>query len=481
MNHIITMLNLEDENLQVDSLDINENIKTLTLSKLVVPHFCPQCGTKMHSRGIRKRKVNHPMLQDGYQVYLILRQRRWRCTNPICNHELNEEFKFVEQRRRSTNITDLLIVEDFRDITNTAVKIAAKFNVSDTQALSLFDRYVGMHRLPLPEYLCIDEVFLDMCNDGKYALMLMDFITGEPVDILPSRRDKITEPYFSGIPKEERMQVKYLITDMYNPYLNYTNRYFPHAKSVVDSFHVVQWICNLLDGFLRTLLKQSKERDEEKRKQMEIQQKKEIRYYRSTDTYLLQKHRWVLLRNQEHINYNSKSHYDRSFHRYMDTYTYEEAFLQLHPDLRELRDLKELYIQFNSRNAGNPEQAAVELSHIIEFYRSCRFKIFHEFADRLEKYQNPIIESFHLERCFRSGKEKESRLSNGPMESLNRKPKDLKRAGRGYLNFEHVRNRILFATRKDAPILAVPKTTKEVTFKTGKTRGPYKKKPQAND
>lgn len=473
------MLNLEDENLQVDSINIIDNIKTLTLSKPALPHFCPLCGMKMHSRGIRKRKVNHPMLQDGYQVFLILKQRRWRCTDSGCSHELNEEFKFVDQRRRSTNITDLLIVEDFRDITNTAVKIATKFNVSDTQALSIFDRYVDMHRLPLSEYLCIDEVFLDMCKDGKYALVLMDFVSGDTIDLLASRREVVTEPYFSAIPKEERNQVKYLICDMYNPYINYTKKYFPNAKAVVDSFHVVQWICNLLDGFLRMLHNQSKARDEEIRQLMEIQQHKEIRYYRSKETYLLQKHRWVLLRNQENINYNSKSHYDRSLRRYMDTYSYEEAFFQLHPDLRELRDLKELYIQFNSRNAGKPEQAAIELEHIIKYYRKCRFKIFHEFADLLEKYYDQIIESFHMQICIRSGKETVSRLSNGPMESFNRKPKDLKRSGRGYLNFEHVRNRILFATRRNAPILAVPKTAKEAAFKTGKTRGPYKKK--AND
>ena len=44
------------------------------------------------------------------------------------------------------------------------------------------------------------------------------------------------------------------------------------------------------------------------------------------------------------------------------------------------------------------------------------------------------------------------RLSNGPIESINRKIKDLKRLGRGFRNFEHFRNRFLYATRS-APIL----------------------------
>ena len=50
------------------------------------------------------------------------------------------------------------------------------------------------------------------------------------------------------------------------------------------------------------------------------------------------------------------------------------------------------------------------------------------------------------------GKIYSSRLSNGPIESLNRKVKDLKRLGRGYRNFEHFRTRFLFATR-DNPVI----------------------------
>ena len=50
------------------------------------------------------------------------------------------------------------------------------------------------------------------------------------------------------------------------------------------------------------------------------------------------------------------------------------------------------------------------------------------------------------------GKLYDSRLSNGPMESLNRKVKDLKRLGRGFRNFEHFRNRFLYSTRNN-PVL----------------------------
>lgn len=111
------------------------------------------------------------------------------------------------------------------------------------------------------------------------------------------------------------------------------------------------------------------------------------------------------------------------------------------------RDLKELYLQFNARNGGNPSQAQIELEELIEAYRKSRHEIFREFASLLEKYKSSIINSFIMVEKIGNGRIYDSRLSNGPIESINRKIKDLKRLGRGFRNFEHFRNRFLYATR----------------------------------
>lgn len=81
------------------------------------------------------------------------------------------------------------------------------------------------------------------------------------------------------------------------------------------------------------------------------------------------------------------------------------------------------------------------------FYIFILQQTFREFASLLEKYQDPIINSFIMVEKIGNGKIYDTRLSNGPIESLNRKVKDLKRLGRGFRNFEHFRNRFLYATR----------------------------------
>ena len=104
----------------------------------------------------------------------------------------------------------------------------------------VFERYVRMDRLSLTDVVPVDEVHVELNDYCKYALVIQDFHTGEPIDLLRSRRSNVTEPYFVSIPMEERAAVKYLISDMYNQYINYVDKYFPNAVPAVDSFHVIQ-------------------------------------------------------------------------------------------------------------------------------------------------------------------------------------------------------------------------------------------------
>ena len=452
MNSITDLLDLEDADLCITETQIQGQTKTITIETKAVAHYCPNCGYRMYSRGVKKRKVNHPILQDNYSLIIILKQRRWRCTNPECLYDISETFKFVNKRRRTSNATDMLIVDAYRNLTETSVSIAKKFHVSDSHAHEVFDRYVKLDRLPLTDAISVDEVCIDMDEYCKYALVIQDFHTGDPIDLLRSRRNDVTEPYFSGIPIEERLAVKYLISDMYKPYIAYVEKYFPNAIPVVDSFHVIQWITRLIDNHIRQLIKKYRQRDHELQAKLSMERHEPVTLPVSDEVYILQKYRWLVLSNLSNIRYHQDLRMDPHFHRLMNTFDYEDALFRIDPNLQEFRDLKEKYVQFNSRNSGNPHSARMELSTLIKEYRSSRHDIFRDFASLLEKYEDPIINSFIMVEKIGNGKIYNSRLSNGPIESINRKVKDLKRMGRGYRNFEHFRNRFLYSTRS-APVL----------------------------
>ena len=463
MNSITDILDLVDLDIEIADIQINGRQKILTLQTPPAVHFCPLCNFRMHSRGLKTRTINHPVLQDGYSLVLKLRQRRWRCSNPLCGYTANEEFNFVDKHKRNTNATDMLIINAFRDLSASAVSIAEKFGVSDTYALETFDKYVKLERLPLTDIISVDEVHLDLDPFCKYALIIQDFYTGDPIDLLQSRRSTSTEPYFTSIPMEERRNVKYLISDMYNPYINYVDKYFPNAVSVVDSFHVIQWINHSIEMYIRNLTKKYKQRDRENYEQQWHPEVMPAYIPQSREVYLLQKFRWLILSNQSNITYHNELRRDKHLNCLMNTYDYEDALFQIDPNLRELRDLKELYITFNTRNAGHPMDARLDLDELISVYLQSSNPIFIDFADLLIRFHDYILNSFVMAERHGSGKIYDSRLSNGPIESINRKVKDLKRAGRGYRNFEHFRSRFLFAARRN-PVITGSSNSHPVSY-----------------
>ena len=181
----------------------------------------------------------------------------------------------------------MLIIHSFRDLSASASSIAAKYKVSDTYVLDTFDRYVKMDRLPLSDIISVDEVCLDLDPNCRYALVIQDFYTGNPIDLLSSRITNDTEPYFMSIPP-------------------------------------------------------------------------------SQEVYLFQKYRYLILANQSSITYHTDLRMNTRLRCMMNTYDYDDSLFIIDLNLRELRDLKELYIQFNTRNSRNPMDARIELTFPLE-------------------------------------------------------------------------------------------------------------------
>ena len=172
MNSIIKLLDLEDTEIFVSDIKVEGTRKLITLETKASPHYCPSCGFRMYSRGIKTRKISHPILQDGYELLLYLKQRRWRCNNPECLYESNESFRFVNPSRRSTNATDMMIILAFKDINETAASIAKKFKTSDTHVLEVFDRYVKLERLPLTDIISVDETFYYLEQSKQLSIII---------------------------------------------------------------------------------------------------------------------------------------------------------------------------------------------------------------------------------------------------------------------------------------------------------------------
>lgn len=226
------------------------------MEKKSSPHICPVCGSCMHSKGFYCRKVNDPILINGRQVILLVYARKWIC--PVDNTRCSDVFNFVERHKRNTSLTPYRIVDMMKDLALPISHIARMFNVSDTYCFECFNRLVDLERLPLGEAISIDEVFLNIGKDERYVMVIMDYKTKEIIDILPNRYESTVSNYFLRIPLEERKKVKYLVTDMYKPYLNFTHRFFPNSVSLVDSFHIVSKLISDIGQYIYIYISRQK-------------------------------------------------------------------------------------------------------------------------------------------------------------------------------------------------------------------------------
>lgn len=477
MNDSITeFLDLVDDESEVVGTPYTDgHTKYITIRKKPIEKYCPLCQSRLYSKGQFKRFPNNPIFQDGYDLHITLIGRRWKCSNPECHHTETDQFPFIEYRHRNTKIVPILIVKAMKDIKMTCREIASIFHVSDTYVHETFMRYVDPKRKPLPSIISIDEVYLNISKNEKYALVIMDWKTGEIIDILPSRRKEVTQEYFYRIPLEERKNVKLLVCDMYNSYINYTKEYFPNAKAIVDSFHVLQWLLKLIGNYIDNVKKRYLERDRKILEDRNYQRNTDFQRQKdSKEVYILKHAKWVLFKSPKNYEYHSPR-YNFFLRQYMDTITWEKEFFKLDENFKKIRLYKDFYEDFNSSYINDLDGAEKKLDELIELYAKCDIKLFRDFSNLLKRYHEYIINSFTYITVNESRNHNEilRRISNGPMESFNNVPSGYRSQSHGVSNFAYTRARIIWSNREDEPLLIVPKSREEVHNKTNMKRGSY--------
>ena len=72
MNSITELLDLEDTDIIVSDTCIKGNQKTLTIETTPTPHYCPLCGFRIHSRGIKKRHISHIYMISSFHSHISI-------------------------------------------------------------------------------------------------------------------------------------------------------------------------------------------------------------------------------------------------------------------------------------------------------------------------------------------------------------------------------------------------------------------------
>lgn len=162
----------------------------------------PKCGAvKFLSKGVYETcLIGCPF--NGKPILIVCKLRKYLCKD--CHSYFVENNPIAYKNSNMTRTAVITILDELKPYTATYSQIGRKFDISATQIINIFDKYVRIKRKQLPRILLIDEFFFSRKVKFKYPTILMNFENNLIIDVLKSRKQEITVDYFFSIPKKEK-------------------------------------------------------------------------------------------------------------------------------------------------------------------------------------------------------------------------------------------------------------------------------------
>ena len=267
-NYIIDMLELKDNNVIFkENCYYKEKIKGITYKIFegylsYNPKFCPKCGVifdnKFEKHGFITSDIKLPQVL-GYKTILRLHKQRYLCKH--CNKAFTLSSSITNYGCYISNNTKHNIARDL--VKKRSEKdIALDNDVSPNTVERIMDSYYETQKLYkhyLPEVLSFDEFKSVKSADGAMSFHMCDGITGQTIDIIEDRRLDNLIKYFFYYDYKARSRVKFIIIDMYSPYVSLIKKMFPNANIIIDKFHLTQLISRALNKTRIAIMKKHKQ------------------------------------------------------------------------------------------------------------------------------------------------------------------------------------------------------------------------------
>ena len=409
------LLQIKDENIK--------NLSTKVLSDGVMrvrgeltydSILCPRCGkVTMNHNGHKTVVVRLPRVSERTTL-LVLKKQRFRCQN--CGKTLLAQTPLIQKRHQISENTlhaiDLALTED-----RTMSSIATQYNVSTNtvcRRLTLLGKEIQPAYNGLPRQLCIDE-FRSIGN--QMSFIAIDAKTHDIVTILPGRKNADIKRFFRNhYSNKNRRNVKAIVMDFNSQYESAIRTLFPNAKLVADNFHLVQMTLRSLNQTRVQLMKQFKP---------------------DTREYRLLKFYW------------------RFYLKSYDSLESTEVWWFSHLKDRQTQE------QLVQEGLGLSEQfmhTYFSAHQLVKTFQDRDYTGFLKVLGRVENVSPQLMTTvktfIHRKRLIKNMTH--GTLSNGPIEGINRKIKQLKRTAYGYKNWKHfiyrIRIEFLIKVEKKNPI-----------------------------
>ena len=374
---------------------------------------CPVCGKYTKSVHDKLKPIELKYLKVvEYDLKIIITKRRFICH--CCKKKFTENVGINNKRSNISNKLKQKVLKDLLSYNLSLKYIANENNISEDTVRKILEETMEgypTHIKNLPRVISMDEFKADT-NEGKYAFILNDPIHKKTLDILPNRKKEYLIQYFTHT--ENRHSVEFVISDMYEQYLQVTKIMFPKAKYVVDPFHYITYIMDALD---KVRIRLQNEYGHNSKEYRMLKNKKNVsllrRYSNDIDWFTYTK-RYKNAHTIEILKYDLR-----------------KELLEISGELELAYQLKELFLDIIHH--ATYEDTKKQIINWITLCRENKIEEFIEASKTIENWLEYIVNSFIDER-----------YSNGYTEGINNKIKVIKRVGFGYKNFKFFRLRLLY-------------------------------------
>ena len=363
-------------------------------------HVCPFCkheGSIIKWNWKRNCKIKIPKISN-YSAIILLDKQRFKCKH--CNRTFIASSSLVDKFCNISNNTKLSIKLDLMNKISEK-DIAIRNDVSHNSVNRIIESLSKKTVLPgtLPSIINIDEFKATKDTKGKMAFHIINNRTGKTFDILESRKSNDLLKYFMRFPRKQRLNVKFIVMDMFEPYYKLFKTIFPNAIIITDKFHVVALASNALKCTRVKCMKHDKK------------------------NYNKLKHYWKLIQKFEDDLDKDKKKYSVYFGKEITDYEIVTYIINTNSELKATYEVYQGIIR-SIKNIESFTKIITSKQKSISEYMKNTLKTFNKF-------------SYHIINSFKFN------LNNGVIEGVNNLIKCIKRIAFGYRSFYHFKTRIM--------------------------------------
>lgn len=231
------------------SVEEHEHHYQITAEQDAVSLCCPHCNSTM----LYRHEIKHQLFMDipirGKRTGILVVRKRYRCRS--CNKTFFESLHDMNEHHMMTKRLILYIARE--SLRRTFASIADDTGLDERTVRRIFQEANKHTEVTAFHSACIgiDELYLL----NQYRCIITDVEHHQIIDLLRDRHKPTVITYLQSLPDSTKEHIAVVCTDMWASYHDAVHQVLPHAKLVVDKFHVLKLLSGCLEAVRKDIRK----------------------------------------------------------------------------------------------------------------------------------------------------------------------------------------------------------------------------------